>query len=141
MSKLVQKTISMPCHPRFLNEARTAMTEGLVGVPIPRREKELLVLAVDEVAGAIVHYAREKGTPHEVSLSIDIDEVRLKVTFIDSLNVFDLSPALGEPQLAERVAQERAHGLCLFLVRRIMDEITYTYRKGFQNEMELIKFL
>ena len=28
-----------------------------------------------------------------------------------------------------------------FLIRRIMDEIHYTYRKGFENDLVLIRFL
>ena len=29
----------------------------------------------------------------------------------------------------------------IFLIRRIMDEISYVYKKCFQNDLELIKFL
>ncbi len=29
----------------------------------------------------------------------------------------------------------------IFLLRQIMDEIQYTYRKGFQNDLELVRFI
>ncbi len=141
MTKLIQKTISKPCHPRFLNEVRTLLNETLAEVPLPRREKDLVVLAVDEAVSSVVQYARFKGFTSQITLSVDIDDVRFKATLVDSLNVFELSGGLTETQLAERVAREKGYTLGVFLIRQIMDEISYVYRKGFQNELELIKFL
>jgi anti-sigma regulatory factor (Ser/Thr protein kinase) len=141
MTRLVQKTISKPCHPRFLNEVRTLLAETLEDVPLTRREKDLVVLAVDEAVSSVVRYARYRGFENQITLSIDIDDVRLKATLVDSLNVFELGGGLNETQLAERIAREKTYTLGVFLMRQIMDEISYVYRKGFQNELELIKFL
>ena len=141
MSKLIQKTISMPCHPKFLNEVRTMLTETLADVDLPKRDKELVVLAVDEAVSSIIRYARFKGYQHEISLTIDIDDVRFKAVVVDSLNAFDLNGGMTETQLAERLAKEKAYTMGITLIRQIMDEISYVYRKGFQNELEMIKFL
>jgi len=43
--------------------------------------------------------------------------------------------------MAESLAREKNYTMGIFLIRQIMDEISYVYRKGFQNELELIKFL
>jgi anti-sigma regulatory factor (Ser/Thr protein kinase) len=48
---------------------------------------------------------------------------------------------MNETQMAENLAREKTYTMGIFLIRQIMDEISYTYRKGFQNELELIKFL
>jgi anti-sigma regulatory factor (Ser/Thr protein kinase) len=141
MTRLVQKTISKPCHPRFLNEVRTLLAETLEEVPLTKREKDLVVLAVDEAVSSVVRYAAFKGYENQVTLSIDIDDVRFKAVLVDSLNVFELGGGLNDRQLAERVAREKSFTMGVFLMRQIMDEITYVYRKGFQNELELIKFL
>ena len=141
MTRLVQKTISKPCDPRFLNEVRSLLAEAMQDLPVSKREKDLLVLAVDEAVSSIVRYARYKGFESQITLSIDIDDVRFKATLVDSLNVFELAGGLNESQLAERVAREKSYTMGIFLIRQIMDEITYVYRKGFQNELELIKFL
>ena len=141
MTRLVQKTISKPCHPRFLNEVRTLLAETLEEVPLSRREKDLLILAVDEAVSSIVRYARFKGFESQVTLSVDIDDVRFKAVLVDSMNVFELGGGLNDTQLAERIAREKTYTMGVFLMRQIMDEISYVYRKGFQNELELIKFL
>jgi anti-sigma regulatory factor (Ser/Thr protein kinase) len=141
MTKLIQKTISKPCHPRFLNEVRALLNETLAELPIPRRDKDLIILAVDEAVSSIVQYARYKGHQSQITLSVDIDDVRFKATLADSLNVFEFGVGLSESQLAERIAREKGFTMGIFLIRQIMDEISYVYRKGFQNELELIKFI
>jgi anti-sigma regulatory factor (Ser/Thr protein kinase) len=141
MTKTVQKTISKPCHPKFLNEVRALLSETLAEISLSRRDKDLLILAVDEAVSSIVQYARFKGFQSQVTLSVDIDDVRFKATLVDSLNVFELGAGLNETQMAERLAREKSYTMGIFLIRQIMDEISYVYRKGFQNELELIKFL
>jgi anti-sigma regulatory factor (Ser/Thr protein kinase) len=141
MTKALQKTISKPCHPKFLNEVRTLLAEMLQDVGIPKREKDLLILAVDEAASSMVQYAKFKGLQSQITLTVDIDEVRFKASFVDSLNVFELGGRMNESQMAEQLARERTYTMGIFLIRQIMDEISYVYRKGFQNDLELIKFL
>jgi anti-sigma regulatory factor (Ser/Thr protein kinase) len=143
MTRTIQKTVSMPCQSRYLGDVRTMVTTALDEAGVARRERDLIVLAVDEAITSIVKYARFKGHQSEIALTIDISDVRFKATLIDSLNVYDFNTgaALSEEQLAERIEKERAYSPGIFLIRQIMDEITYTYRKGFQNELELIKFL
>jgi len=141
MTKLIQKSISKPCHPKFLNEVRGLLGEALAEVAISRRDKDLLILAVDEAVSSIVQYARFKGYQSQVSLAVDIDDVRFKATLVDSLNVFELRGGLNDSQIAENLAREKSYTMGIFLIRQIMDEISYVYRKGFQNELELIKFL
>jgi len=141
MTKLIQKTISKPCHPKFLNEVRGLLGESLAEIPISRRDKDLLILAVDEAVSSIVQYARFKGFQSQVTLTVDIDDVRFKATLTDSLNVFEMRGGLNETQMAENLAREKSYSMGIFLIRQIMDEISYTYRKGFQNELELIKFI
>jgi len=141
MTKLIQKTISKPCHPKFLNEVRGLLGESLAEIAISRRDKDLLILAVDEAVSSIVQYARYKGFQSQVTLTVDIDDVRFKATLVDSMNVFELRVGLNDTQMAESLAREKSYTMGVFLIRQIMDEISYVYRKGFQNELELIKFL
>lgn len=141
MSGVLQRTISKPCHPRFLNEVRAMLAEMLQDVAVPKREKDLIILAVDEAVSSVVRYARWKGLESQVTLAVDIDDVRFKAVLVDSANVFELGGGLTEAQLAERIAKEKSHTMGVFLMRQILDEITYVYKKGFQNELEMIKFL
>lgn len=138
MTKLVQKTISMPCDSSYLHDVRQLLHETLAETKLSQREKDLVVLAIDEAVSSEVQYARFKGFQNEITLSIDVDDVRFKARIVDSLNVFDPGPG---NQIAEKLAGDRSYTMGFFLMRQIMDEISYVYRKGFQNDLELIKFL
>jgi anti-sigma regulatory factor (Ser/Thr protein kinase) len=139
-NKVVQKTLTMPCHPKYLSEVRNLLKEAMADIPLNDRDKNLIVLGVDEALGSVIQYGRERNIGNEITLTIDIDEVRFKATLVDSWTDGDLG-ALSGPALDERLDQDRKYKLSLHLMRLIMDEITYNYKKGFQNELEIVKFL
>ncbi len=139
--RVIQKTISMPAHPKFFNEVRGLLKETLTETPFSDRDRSLIVLAIDEAIGSIVGYSKETGICSEIYLTIDVDDVRLKVTISDTFTSFDLNGGLTDHELADRIDDARKHKLGIFLMRSILDEISYTYKKGFENELTLIKFV
>ncbi|HZN61584.1 MAG TPA: ATP-binding protein [Planctomycetota bacterium] len=141
MIKTVQKTVGVPAHPRHLSEVRDLVERTLNEAGVPKRTSDLLVVAVDEAVSSIVHYAKFKKLNTEITLSVDVDDVRFKATIVDSMNVFTFDGGPSDSARRDLVEKERGHGLGIFLMRRIMDEILYTYRKGFENELVLIRFL
>lgn len=141
MIKTVQKTLGVPAHPRHLSEVRSLVEETLKEAGVPRRTADLIVVAVDEAVSSIVHYAKYKKQETEITLSVDVDDVRFKATIVDAMNVFPYEGGPSDSARRDLAEKERAHGLGIFLMRKIMDEILYTYRKGFENELVLIRFL
>lgn len=98
-------------------------------------------VAVDELLGNIVQYAYgpEAGT---VTVCVDAgdDPLAAVITFVDRGAPFD--PLTKEVQDTTSLpARERpVGGLGLFLVRGLMDEITYSYQDG-QNVLTVRKAL
>jgi len=138
MTQTLHKTITMPCHPKFLTEVRAVLHEMLTAVETAPRDKEWIILAVDEALSSIITYARYKNTANEVTVTLDIDDVRFKATILDSMNVFDGNGGLSDPAI---LAKERSFTMGIFIMRQVMDEVLYTFRKGFENQLELIKFV
>jgi anti-sigma regulatory factor (Ser/Thr protein kinase) len=130
----------MPCHPKCLSEVRDLLKEMLGEVQLSERDKHLIVLGVDEALGSVIRYGRDHNYNNEITLTIDIDDVRFKAILKDSWMNSDLN-GLSGTALDERLSQDRKYTLSLHLMRMIMDEITYVFKKGFQNDLEIIKFL
>src|SRR5258708_36861686 len=131
MTRLTKRPTWKPCPRNFRNEVRGRGGETPAEVPSPRRDKDLIILAVDEAVSSVVQYARYKGFQSQGTLTVDIDDVRFKATLVDSLNVFELRGGLNDTQMAESLARENSYTIGAFLTRQIMDEISYVYRKGF----------
>lgn len=69
-----------------------------------------------------------------------MDNVCFKVIIKDNTNAFDFN-ALTEKEKMATLAKEKQYQLGVFLISTIMDEINYRYLKGFQNELQLTRFL
>lgn len=89
----------------------------------PKRVFEIQ-LAVEEAFVNIVNYAYpEKDGVVEVSCETD-QKGALVITLIDSGVPFDLLSA-GAPELGEDVSEREIGGLGIFLIKRVMDEVSY----------------
>lgn len=135
MIQQMYKTLSVRAETGRLAEIREQVDGLLRDAGVVEGPRKLLVLAVDEALSAILAYNIEKGYNQEVLVSIDVDPVRFKATISDSKLLF------GNGLSAEDIARERKHQLSLFLLCRILDEVTYTYKRGFENQLVLVKFL
>lgn len=135
MIQQMHKTLSLTAETGRLAEIREQVDALLRDAGVPDKQRKLLVLAVDEALSAIIAYNIEKGYNEEVSLAIDVDRVRFKATISDSKVLF------GNGLSAQDIARERKHQLSLFMLCKVLDEISYSYKRGFENQLTLIKFL
>ena len=96
-------------------------------------------VAIDELLGNIVRYAYKPGTGTvTVRAETDKDPPGLTVTFMDHGIPFN-PLAETRPDTTSLPVRERSiGGLGLFMVRELMDEMTYSYRDG-QNVLTVRK--
>ncbi|TET32116.1 MAG: ATP-binding protein [Planctomycetota bacterium] len=103
------------------------------------RERRLISLAVETAATGIILNAREQHIKGELSVKIAADETRLRVEINDSGDVVPFgSPA--EIGIGELINRLPSHSLGIFLIRRIMHEVEYEYKKGFISKLTMIRF-
>lgn len=96
-------------------------------------------VAIDELFGNIVQYAyNPEGGPVTVRVEVEDNPLSVIITFIDDGAPYD--PLSAEfVDTIHRPAKERPiGGLGLFMVKKIMDDISYTYRDG-QNILTIRK--
>jgi serine/threonine-protein kinase RsbW len=93
-------------------------------------------LAVEEaITNVIVHGYNEPGGKIVVSCQISQNRVEIQIT--DTAPRFD-PLSLPEPDLDADVEDRSIGGLGVFLIRQVMDEISYRYENG-KNILVLIK--
>ena len=85
-------------------------------------------LAVEEViTNVIVHGYKKTG--HEIHLSCRFTGDRIEIKVADSAPQFD-PLSIPEPELDGDVDERRIGGLGIYLVRQVIDTVSYRYENG-----------
>ena len=110
----------------------------LDAIGCPMKAKMQIGIAVDELFGNIAHYAYGTGIGvATVRLSVQYDKKAVSLTFIDSGVPYN--PLVKEdPNTALSANERQIGGLGIYLVKKTMDDMTYSYRDG-QNVLTITK--
>lgn len=121
-----------------LSLVRQVMSEVLERSPFTDRDKNGIVLAVDEaVANVVEHaYGSSRG---DVDLVFDLDAERLEITIRDNGSKFK-ADAVPTPDIHEHIKKGLKGGLGMFIMRKIMDEVRYAVDSKYVNELVMVKF-
>ena len=99
-----------------------------------------LNLCVEEAVSNVINYAYPADEDHTLSVSVEVTKERITTSVTDEGMLFD--PVNEAPQVdVEQSAEERpVGGLGIFLIRNIMDEVSYK-RELDRNILTMIKNL
>lgn len=136
----IQKEMIIPCDPKCLSEVREMVRQLCQARGLEERSGMLLALAVDEAVTSMLTHAQDTNRRGEIKVMIDIDETRFKAVIEDHSNHLSVDTS-NEAAYMAHLDRERRHQLAIFLMRKIMDEVNYSFKKGFQNDLHLVKFL
>lgn len=123
---------------RNLAAVRKETSEFLDKTPFPRKEKDKIILAVDEaVANVVEHaYGTQRG---DIEIIFKMDTERLEITIRDNGKRFN-PEEIAAPDIHDHVKKGLKGGLGMFLMRKIMDEVRYSVDSTHVNELVMIKF-
>ena len=145
MSKLIHRELSVPANTSYLAQVRQAVTEVLGKDMFTPVKANLVALAVDEAVANIMEHAYEHleaqaRVTKDVQVILDATPERLLVIIRDHGMAFDPRKA-PDVDMREHVKKGNTGGLGIFLMRRIMDEIHYSYKQGVHNELKMVKYV
>jgi serine/threonine-protein kinase RsbW len=96
-------------------------------------------LALEEVFINVVTHGSSEGTVPWVEVSIDLADGGVTMTVEDDGPPFD-PLTLPAPNVAAALSERRVGGLGVYLVRQMMDAVTYA-RVGTRNQLRMTKRL
>ncbi len=94
-------------------------------------------LALEEAFANIVQYAFDDQEPHEIDLLFQLKDKQLVITIRDDGHAFDPTKK-DAPDTSLPAGERPIGGLGIFLVKKIMDEVTYN-RIDNINQLTLTK--
>jgi serine/threonine-protein kinase RsbW len=142
MSEAVRHSMKIPNSTAHLAAVREVVGDLVRRSAYPvKKDAGALTLAVDEAVTNVMEHAYE-GQPAggcEIEVDLSADDRCFAVTLRDRGRPFDPG-AVHLPEMRAHVQAGRKHGLGLFLIRTIMDEINYTFGKDGWNELRMVRF-
>ncbi len=96
-------------------------------------------LAFEEIVSNIVGYAYPTDDEGELTVEIEEAEHQVIITFKDRGKSFD-PLSVAEPDTTLSIDERSVGGLGIFLVKKMMDTVNYTYSDS-QNILEIRKHL
>jgi serine/threonine-protein kinase RsbW len=141
LSDSVSKTLRIRNETEFLSSVRDAVREVVTLGRFPEGELNRLTLAVDESVTNIMEHAYEHDLEgnEQIEISLEASPTIFVACIRDwgtTFNPLDV-PA---PNLADHVREGRKHGLGIFLIRQIMDEVSYSTSDDGMNELRMVKY-
>ncbi len=96
-----------------------------------------ILIALDEILSNIVYYAYPDGSTGVIDIEIKFDGETIEIRFIDSGVPFDpLTKA--DPDLSIPVEEREIGGLGIFIVKKLMNEVSYV-RENEKNILMISK--
>ena len=112
----------IPCQKSRLGEIRKFLNGLLSEQNISEVDINSLILAVDEMCANIIIHTHNCNPEESIELSVDIQTDGITFEIEEKGSGFDINQ-YQEPSLKDIITKKKKGGLCLILVRRIMDEI------------------
>ena len=140
------RELTVPLDTSYLSQIRKEVMEVLGTELFAPVKANLIALAVDEAVANIMEHAygvkpgKAVQDAESIILVLDLTPERFAVTIRDNGAGFDPreAPAVD---VKEHVKVGRKGGLGIFLIRRIMDEVNYSFKENTHNELQLVKYV
>lgn len=125
-----------------LADIRRMVSEGIDAAGFPGDQRNKVMLAVDEAVTNIIEHAfpnvpANKGVIHLTQL---VEEDFYRIEIVDDGMLYFDSNNYGDVDIEKHVAEGNKGGLGVFLMRRIMDVVEYSFESNRRNRLILMKY-
>ncbi len=134
-------TITITNDTACLNSVRELVAAGIQQSGYPAQFTNQVMMAVDEAVANIIEHAYQGVTAGRGQIRIDqtVTEELFQILIEDDGLSFEAEEQ-GDLDIAAHVAQGKKGGLGIFLMRRIMDVVDYSFEAGVCNRLILMKY-
>ena len=139
MPEAVRDHLQIASQTRSLQEVRAFITRCVTSCGVvPPEWLNRIIIAVDEAVTNIIEHAYEFDETGEIDIHIHAQEGMIEILIQDSGKSFDPGN-VQKADVQDSVKRAKQGGLGVFLMRRIMDEVTYSFKENEKNELRLVK--
>jgi serine/threonine-protein kinase RsbW len=123
-----------------LDEIREIVAEAARQVGFSDKEIYAIQLAADEASSNIIEHAYAGVEGGKLEIDISISDNKLKIIMRDHGKPFDPA-SVPEPNVKADLSERKIGGLGMYLMRKLMDEVSYESSPETGNILTMIKRL
>lgn len=130
-------TLTVQASTDHLTQVRRFVANKARSFGFDKQQVADIQLAVDEAFTNIIEHAYKYNPSQTVRISLNYKSDSFCITLVDTGHSF--SPdEYKEPNVKKRIKQKRRGGVGVYLIRKLMDEVTY-HQNGKANEICMLK--
>ena len=122
-----------------LSEVREFILASWVSYGYDAKEGLKVALSVDEACTNIIKHAYHNSSDGVIKISIDNKKKKFIIKITDNGSHFNPNE-VPEPDIPQRQKNKKGGGLGMFLMKKLMDEVSYK-SNGKSNQLILVKYL
>lgn len=139
MAQAVHKELKITNDTSCLSEVRSLVTDLINASTLRPEDRNKVVLAIDEAISNVIEHAYE-DKDGDIEVVIDLSDECLQVMVRDNGAKFR-PDEIHDPDIGEHIRLGRKKGLGMYLMRKIMDEVSYSLDSDVRNELVMRKFI
>lgn len=125
---------------RLLAMVRDKVRDCMDQAGVEERIVHQVVLAADEAVTNVITHAYDNDGVSEVEVDVAVENGKVELIIRDQAEIFDPTE-FALPDIDQHVKSGKKRGLGIFLMRKIMDEVTHRVVDGNVNELVLVKHI
>lgn len=122
-----------------LSEVREFILASWVSCGHDAKEGLKVALSVDEACTNIIKHAYHNSSDGVIKIAVDNKKNKFIIKIADNGSHFNPNE-VPEPNIPERQKNRKGGGLGMFLMKKLMDEVSYK-SNGKSNQLILVKYL
>ncbi len=144
IKKRKEKTyrLKLPADSANLDIIRKFVTGISENMGFSEEEVYKIELAVDEACSNVVKHAYLINSRRDAIINVEAREKndRIEIVISDKGQGFD-PKKVKKPQIEEYMKKMKRGGLGLYLIKELMDKVSFRIKAGVRNEVRMVKFL
>ena len=141
-SKSKQFRLKLPADTQNLDIIRKFVAGIAENMGFSEEEIYKIELAVDEACSNVVKHAYMTNTKQEHIINIEVKEKNSEIEIIISDKGKGFDPKkVKRPELEEYMRKMKRGGLGIYLIKELMDKVSFQIKAGVRNEVRMVKYL
>jgi len=129
MNTIEKHSLTLPNNVEFIPQLATFIEEVTESYGIDPSVTMSINLALEEAVVNVMNYAYPEGTLGEIDISVTFSDGSITFTIKDTGTPFDPTK-VSNPDTSLSAEERPIGGLGIYLVRELMDEVSYCYENN-----------